>query len=237
MPCGIPDKEIVSYSIQLLLVGGRDEKKKNQSVFRKVKIVGHKREFMSCGSIKPAIVILALILMGSVFLQVSYSQGPNVTTSTADPKYETARDQFLKVWDTLRFHPIVATFVNESAELGNGVYQEHSNVFNPDETITLYAQPIGFGHKEITGQNGEKLFLMNFTADIILTTQDGTLIGGAQNIPAGQIVSHYRNTEMFLHLFLTHEKPLPKGDYKVNYSVTDQVLGNTFKITKDLKVV
>ena len=175
--------------------------------------------------------------MGSVFLQVSYSQGPNVTTSTTDPKYEAARDQFLKVWDTLSFHPIVATFVNESAELGNGVYQEHSNVFNPDETITLYAQPIGFGHKEITGQNGEKLFLMNFTADIILTTQDGTLIGGAKNIPAGQIASHYRNTELFLHLFLTHEKPLPKGDYKVNYSVTDQFSGKTFKITKDLKVV
>jgi hypothetical protein len=192
---------------------------------------------MSCGSIKPAIVILSLILMGSVFLQVSYSQGPNVTTSTTDPKYETARDQFLKVWDTLTFHPIVATFVNESAELGNGVYQEHSNVFNPDETITLYAQPIGFGHKEITGQNGEKLFLMNFTADIILTTQDGTVIGGGQNIPAGQIVSHYRNTEVFLHLSLTHEKPLTKGDYKVNYSITDQVSGNTFKITKDLKVI
>ena len=117
------------------------------------------------------------------------------------------------------------------------MYQEHSNVFNPDETITLYAQPVGFGHKEITGENGEKLFLMNFTADIILTKQDGTLVGGATNIPAGQIASHYRNTELFLHLFLTHDKPLPKGNYRVNYSVTDQFSGNTFKITKDLKVV
>ena len=219
---------------------------------------------MSCGSIKPAVVIISLVLLGSVFLQVSYSQGPNVnsgnvngtlesggagmnassstassteTTGSTDPKYEAARDQFLKVWDTLRFHPIVALFVNESAALGNGVYQEHSNVFNPDETITLYAQPVGYGHKEITGQNGEKLFLMNFTADIILTKQDGTPIGGGTNIPAGQIASHYRNTELFLHLFLTHDKPLPKGDYKVNYSVTDQFSGNTFKITKDLKVI
>jgi len=219
---------------------------------------------MSFGSIKPAVVILSLVLLGSVFLQVSYSQSPNVnsgnvngtlegrgagmnassssassteTTSTTDPKYEAARDQFLKVWDTLRFHPIVAIFVNESAELGNGVYQEHSNVFNPDETITLYAQPVGFGHKEITGENGEKLFLMNFTADIILTKQDGTPIGGGTNIPAGQIMSHYRNTELFLHLSLTHDNPLPKGEYKVNYNVTDQISGNTFKITKDLKVV
>jgi hypothetical protein len=192
---------------------------------------------MACGSIKPAIVIVCLILMGIVFLQVSYSQSPNVTTSTIDPKYETARNQFLKVWDTLTFHPIVATFVNESVELGNGVYQEHSNVFKPDETISLYAQPIGFGHKEINGQNGEKLFLINFTGDIMLTKQDGTPLGGGKNIPIGQIVSHYPITEMFLHLFLTHDDPLPRGDYKVDYTVTDQVSGNTFKITKDLKVV
>jgi hypothetical protein len=99
------------------------------NVLRKVKIVGHKREFMSCGSIKPAVVILSIVLIGSVFLQVSYSQGPNVnsgnvngtlegtleggdagmnasssiassteTTSSIDPKFEAARDQFLKVW-------------------------------------------------------------------------------------------------------------------------------------------
>ena len=58
------------------------KKNKNQSVVSKGKIVGHKREFMSCGSIKPAIVILSLIIMGSVFLQVSYSQSPNETTRT-----------------------------------------------------------------------------------------------------------------------------------------------------------
>src|SRR5574341_303595 len=85
------------------------------------------------------------------------------STTTTDSVYAAAKDQFLKVWDTLRFNPIVATLVNESAEIGNGVYQEHSNVFNPNETITLYAQPIGFGHKEVTGQNRERLFLMNCT--------------------------------------------------------------------------
>ena len=67
-------------AFRLVLVERRDEKKKNQSVVRKVKIVGHKREFMSCGSIRSAFVIISLVIMGSVFLQVSYSQGPNVNS-------------------------------------------------------------------------------------------------------------------------------------------------------------
>jgi len=222
---------------------------------------------MSRNKIKPIIFALSLVLVSSLFLNMSYSQGPkassgsvngtlemgdnaglkassalgtsNITESetTTDSVYAAARNQFLKVWDTLRFHPIVATFVNGSAEIGNGVYQEHSNIFNPNETITLYAQPIGFGHKEVTGQNGERLFMMKFTADIILTTANGTVIGGGQNIPVGTLLSHYRNTELFLHLFLSHEKPLPTGEYKINYTITDEVSGNTFKITKDLKVV
>ena len=55
--------------------------------------------------------------------------------------------------------------------IGAGQYQEHSNVFAPGEEIVLYVQPIGFGHKQIQGQNGEELYLMNFTADIILSTK------------------------------------------------------------------
>jgi hypothetical protein len=222
---------------------------------------------MLIGSLLTGILLTSLILTSPCLLQISFSQGldansgkvngtlengggakvnassamdtSNVTETTVavDSKYEAARDQFLKVWDTLEFHPIVATFVNESAKLGNGVYQEHSNVFNRGETMALYVQPVGFGHKEITVQNGEKLFLMNFTADIIFTFQNGTIIGGGQDVPAGQLMSHYKNTEVYLHLFLTNDNPLPKGDYKINYKITDEVSGKSFKLTKDVRIV
>lgn len=221
---------------------------------------------MLIGSILTGILLMSLIFMSSSSLQISFSQGPDVnsskvngtleiggvakinasssmdilnateTTHAVDSKYEAARDQFLKVWDTLEFHPIVATFVNESAKLGNGVYQEHSSVFKPGETMALYVQPVGFSHKEITGQNGEKLFLMNFTADIIFTFENGTIIGGGQDVPAGQLISHYKNTEVYLHLFLTNDNPLPPGDYKINYKITDAVSGKSFKLTKDVRI-
>lgn len=126
---------------------------------------------------------MSLIFMSSSSLQISFSQGPDVnsskvngtleiggvakinasssmdilnateTTHAVDSKYEAARDQFLKVWDTLEFHPIVATFVNESAKLGNGVYQEHSSVFKPGETMALYVQPVGFLLERICWKN------------------------------------------------------------------------------------
>ena len=126
--------------------------------------------------------------MSSAVIQTSHSQQPtsdsslgltmisNNSQTASTPnimKYEAAREQFLKVWDQLEFEPLVATFVNASDVIGNGQYQEHSNVFAPGEEIVLYVQPIGFGHKQIQGQNGEKLYLMNFTADIVLSTKMG----------------------------------------------------------------
>ena len=156
---------------------------------------------MLTSSAKVIIATLALVIMSSAVIQTSYSQQPNSNSSLgltmisnnsqtdSTPnimKYEAAREQFLKVWDQLEFEPRVATFVNASDVIGNGQYQEHSNVFAPGEEIVLYVQPIGFGHKQIQGQNGEKLYLMNFTADIVLTTKNGTIVGGGQDIPISQ---------------------------------------------------
>ena len=183
-------------------------------------------------SAKVIIAILSLVIMSSAVIQTSYSQQPtsdsslgltmisNNSQTASTPnimKYEAAREQFLKVWDQLEFEPLVATFVNASDVIGNGQYQEHSNVFAPGEEIVLYVQPIGFGHKQIQGQNGEKLYLMNFTADIVLSTKNGTIVGGGQDIPISKLISHYRNIDLFATLTLTlPPDPSIKGDYWAN---------------------
>ena len=213
-------------------------------------------------STKVIIAILSLVIMTSAVVQTSYSQqstsnsslnasgslqmglgltmisNNSQTASTPNiMKYEAAREQFLKVWDQLEFEPRVATFVNESEMIGNGQYQEHSNVFPPGENIVLYVQPIGFGHKQIQGQNGEKLYLMNFTADIILSTKNGTIIGGGQDIPVTQLISHYRNVELLATLTLTIPPDQSiKGDYLARYTMNDQTTGKSFDITKDVTI-
>jgi hypothetical protein len=202
-------------------------------------------------SAKIIIAILSLVIMSSAVIQTSYSQQPtsnsslgltmisnnSQTDSTPNVmKYEAAREQFLKSWDQLEFEPRVATFVNESEVIGNGQYQEHSNVFPPGENIVLYVQPIGFGHKQIQGQNGEKLYLMNFTADIVLSTKNGTIVGGGQDITLSQPISHYRNTELYTTLTVTQKNPFPAGDYIFKYTLKDQTTGKSFDITKDVTI-
>ena len=202
-------------------------------------------------SAKIIIAILSLVIMSSAVIQTSYSQQPtsnsslgltmisnnSQTDSTPNVmKYEAAREQFLKSWDQLEFEPRVATFVNESEVIGNGQYQEHSNVFPPGENIVLYVQPIGFGHKQIQGQNGEKLYLMNFTADIVLSTKNGTIVGGGQDITLSQPISHYRNTELYTTLTVTQKNPFPAGDYIFKYTLKDQTTGKSFDISKDVTI-
>ena len=212
-------------------------------------------------SAKVLIAILSLVTLSSVFIQTSYSQQltsnsslnaggtlqmglglamiSNNSQTDITPnvmKYEAAREQLLKAWDQLEFEPRVATFVNESEVVGNGQYQEHSNVFPPGETILLYVQPIGFGHKQIQSQNGEKLYLMNFTADIVLSTKNGTILGGGQDIALSQPISHYRNTELYVTLTVTQTNPFPTGDYVFKYTLKDQTTGKSFDITKDVTI-
>jgi hypothetical protein len=202
-------------------------------------------------SAKVIVAILSLVIMSSAVIQTSYSQQPTSNSSSgltmisnnsqtdSTPnvmKYEAAREQFLKSWDQLEFEPRVATFVNESAVIGNGQYQEHSNVFPPGENIVLYVQPIGFGHKQIQGQNGEKLYLMNFTADIVLSMKNGTIVGGGQDITLSQPISHYRNTELYTTLTVTQKNPFPAGDYIFKYTLKDQTTGKSFDITKDVTI-
>jgi hypothetical protein len=192
------------------------------------------------------VVTVSALTGGSIFVQIVNSQGSpsvNITTSNSNltdiapaKEYEVAREQFLKVWDTLGFHPLVVTYVNESVEMGNGVYQERPNVFSPGEDILLYVQPIGFGHKELQGPNGEKGYLMNFTADIVITLANGTIVGGGQNIRVGAIMSHYRNTEFYFTLSVTQTNPFPKGDYVINYRVIDQISGKDFELSKDITI-
>jgi hypothetical protein len=202
-------------------------------------------------SAKVIVAILSLVIMSSAVIQTSYSQQPTSNSSSgltmisnnsqtdSTPnvmKYEAAREQFLKSWDQLEFEPRVATYVNESAVIGNGQYQEHSNVFPPGENIVLYVQPIGFGHKQIQGQNGEKLYLMNFTADIVLSMKNGTIVGGGQDITLSQPISHYRNTELYTTLTVTQKNPFPAGDYIFKYTLKDQTTGKSFDITKDVTI-
>ena len=164
---------------------------------------------------------------------------------------EAARQQYLSAWNNTTFSSRFDVFIEEASHSGYGVYGEHvpANVFRPGETIVLYVEPVGFGHQPITGsstQDGANsnssyatdrtLYLMNMTADYIVSDSNGTELATTENVPAINLISHRQNTEFSLTLTLSQEEPFPVGDYIITYVINDEVSGQSFQIDKRITI-
>ena len=84
--------------------------------------------------------------------------------------------------------------------------------------------------------NNTKLYLINMTAGIILSDKQGNILLGRENIPLLSVISHNKNTELFMNLRVTQSSPFPPGDYVVIYTVTDVPSGKSFKIVKNIVI-
>lgn len=137
------------------------------------------------------------------------------------------------------FASFLDLFVVPESVGGYGVYEKHvSNTFAPGEDIVLYSEPIGFSYKPIVSNltNDETQYLMNFTADLAITDTEGNVLGGFQDLPISEIISHHQNREVNLVITLSQSSPFPEANYKVLYTVHDEPSGNTFEITKDIAI-
>ena len=123
---------------------------------------------------------------------------------------------------------------------GYGVYEERASntTFAPGEDIVLYVEPVGFSYEPIVSNltNGETQYFMNFTADLVITDTEGNVLGGFQDLPISEIISHHQNKEVNLVITLSQSSPFPEGNYKVLYTIHDEPSDNTFEITKDVTI-
>lgn len=172
-------------------------------------------------------------------------------TATNNMTIEDAKELYLSVWNQTEFNATFSTFVEPFSAAGYGVYEERSNIFEPDETIVIYVEPVGFAHEQVIDEEGGSnnntmLYLMNMTADYEIAAANGTELQLIEDVQVGSITSHRPNTEMFLTITLTPERsgiieafevqPLPIGSYVITYSVTDEVSGESFQLEKDITV-
>ncbi|HEY6757330.1 MAG TPA: hypothetical protein VI037_08085 [Nitrososphaera sp.] len=201
--------------------------------------------------------------MTSLFLfsstQVSYAQLSSSPETSAPlgvegansqlAELEAAGEQYLSAWNNTAFTSQLDVFIAEGTHGGFGIYREHTpaNVFRPGETIVLYLEPVGFGHQPIPDTNdGEDggdnnslprtLYLINMTADIIISDAAGTVLQTLENLPTENIISHRQNTEYSLTLTLSQDQPFPVGDYIVTYVVHDQVTGQSFQLDRRITI-
>jgi hypothetical protein len=166
---------------------------------------------------------------------------------------DAARQQYLSAWNNTAFSSQFDVFIAEGSDLGYGIYREHvpSTVFRPGETIVLYVEPVGYGHQLITDGTGNQevgsnsissntsdttLYLMNMTADYIISDSTGSELQAIKDVPVGTLISHRQNLELFLTLTLRQDQPFPVGDYIVTYIVHDQVTGHSFQLDRRITI-
>lgn len=170
------------------------------------------------------------------------------TASTGNAsEFEAAREQLLSDWQQTPFGAAFSTFIEPGSDQGYGVYTEHrSRIFNPDDTVTLYLEPVGFSHKQVVGEQGEELYQINLTASVQISQNTATnpsalapLNQTISDIPPMVIVSHRQNTELYLTMpvyLYQAQPPVPEGDYTISYTITDGETGRSFTIQKDITV-
>ena len=173
------------------------------------------------------------------------SESLSTTTSTTATEgnnqgmsLEAAKEQYLTVWNQTEFQIAFHTYIEPDSAIGYGIYEEHANnnIFRPGETIELYLEPVAFGHQQIRDDNGNTLYLMNLTADIILSDVNGNEILTFEDAPVGSMISYRQNTEMHVTLTVRQTQPFPVGDYIVTYVVHDQVKGESFQIDRRITI-
>jgi len=191
--------------------------------------------------------------MPESFAQTSISSPPGALQSPESgnqlTELEAAKQQYLSVWNNTPFNSQFDVFIAEGTHAGYGIFREHvpANVFRPGETIVLYVEPVGFGHEPIAETTGtvdggnsttipSMLYLINMTADMIISDSSGTVLQTLENLPTESFVSHRQNTEFSLTLTLSQEQPFPDGDYIISYILHDQVTGKSFQLDRRITI-
>lgn len=135
---------------------------------------------------------------------------------------EQRRAALIEAWQKTPLTVQRALFLEKPAE-GYGIYQERSSkTFHAGEPIIAYAEPLGYGWKK----EGEDSYEFGLTADFILKTPNGKVLGGQQDFVKLIKHSHHRNLELFMTLTL-HLTGAPAGDYVIEYTLHDVTTGKS----------
>jgi hypothetical protein len=176
--------------------------------------------------------VLCMLLSNPHTEETAFAQ--QVASNASD--YNSLRDQYLKSWEKLGFQSVFDTYVVGGSVTGYGLYEpKPTSTFSPGETLFLYVEPVGYTFNPI--QRGEEtLYTFNMTADFIILDSSGKELTSINDMPVSNVVSHHKNTEVFVTLTLSQTQPFPKGDYTIKYIITEKSSGKSFELAKQISI-
>ena len=76
--------------------------------------------------------------------------------------------------------------------------------------------------------------MISFSASFELCDKNGKNLTNIINVPIPDIISHFKNKEVYIPFIITPSAPFPPGQYQIKYSINDRNSGNTFDIIKNI---
>jgi hypothetical protein len=141
------------------------------------------------------------------------------------------RAALLEAWQQTPLTIRKAIFV-KSEPRGYGLYEEHpSNEFRPGEKVVVYAEPVGYGWKDL----GNGLFQLGFVVDFEIKSKDGEVLAGKDNFMRIATDTHTRNLEFMVVLTLNMSSA-PPGDYLIEYKLHDIATDKTASFQMSFKI-
>ena len=125
-----------------------------------------------------------------------------------------------------------AVFVSQHPD-GFGQYVERAdNEFKKGEKLVTYAEPVGYGWKDI----GNGQFQFGFKIDFLIKSPDGKILAGQEDFADITETSRAKNREFMVTLTmnLTGAKA---GDYVIEYKLRDIASSKTGSFTQRFKIV
>ena len=137
----------------------------------------------------------------------------------------------IEAWEKTPLTIRRALFINGEPR-GFGLYQERgSKEFKHGEKIVVYAEPVGYGWKDL----GKGMFELGFVVDFLIKSRDGKILE-KENFMRIATETHTRNLE-FMVILTLNMSSAPAGDYVVEYKLHDIASDKTTTFEMPFKIV
>lgn len=155
----------------------------------------------------PASLLVAFMLCGPAAMSSAAAQSLEAI--------DAAQAQLAAAWDAAPLSFRKALFADKIEAFG--VYEpKQGAVFSPGEQIVVYAEPVGYGYLA----SEDSSYSFGFDFDLLVKTEDGTIMGGQEKFARTELKSREQNREFLVTLTLSLDGA-PAGNYVLEYLAHD----------------